>query len=99
MREDQKRDLSRAGMVNPRVVEILRGMSGMERLRIAHELWEQTRDRLAAFLRSHPPEWDEAELRRRVAGWILHGSVGAFVAPHPALSPEGRGMRGQEERG
>jgi hypothetical protein len=85
--------MSHIGMVDPRVVEILRGMSGMERLRIAHEMWELTRDRLSTFLRSHHPEWAEAELQSRVADWLLHGSMAAFVAPHPALSPEGRGMK------
>ena len=84
-------DMSQIGMVDSRVAEILRHMSEMERLRIAHEMWALTRDRLTAFLRSHHPEWDEAELRRRVADWLLNGSVAAFLAPHPALSPEGRG--------
>jgi len=84
-------DMSHIGMVDPRVAEILRRMPGMERLRLAHEMWVLTRDRLTAFLRSHHPKWDKAELQRRVADWLLHGSVAAFVAPHPALSPEGRG--------
>ena len=78
-------------MVDSRVAAILRNMSGMERLRLAHEMWALTRERLTVFLRSHHPEWDEAELQRRVADWLLHGSLAAFVAPHPALSPEGRG--------
>ena len=85
-------DMRSIGMVDPQVVEILRGMSGMERLRIAHEMWELTRNRLTEFLRSHHPEWHEAELGQRVADWLLHGSMAAFVVPHPALSPEGRGM-------
>jgi hypothetical protein len=86
-------------MVDPRVAEILRRMSGMERLRLAHEMWKLTRDRLTVFLRAHHPEWDEAELQRSVADWLLNGSLAAFVAPHPALSPEGRGMRAPEGRG
>jgi len=81
------------------MARVLAAKSGMERLRIAHEIWELTRNRLTAFLGSHHPEWDEVELQRRVTVWLLHGSVAAFVAPHPALSPEGRGMRGPEERG
>ena len=99
MSGDLNRILSQIDMVDPRVATILRAMSGMERLRLAHDLWELTRDRLAAFLRSYHPEWDKAELQRRVADWLLHGSLAAFTAPHPALSPEGRGMRGPEERG
>jgi hypothetical protein len=84
-------DISQIGMVDPRVVEILRRMSGMERLRLAHEMWQLTRERLTKFLRSHHPEWDEAELQRRVADWLLHGSLAAFLAPHPALTPKERG--------
>ncbi len=83
--------MSQIGMVDSRVAEILRRMSGMERLRLAHEMWQLTRERLTTFLRSHHPEWDEAELQRRVADWLLHGSLAAFLAPHPALSPLGRG--------
>ncbi len=78
-------------MVDSRVAAILRNMSGNDRLRIAHEMWTLTRERLTVFLRTGHPEWDEAELQRRVADWLLHGSLAAFVAPHPALSPEGRG--------
>ena len=91
MSDDIIRDVSRTDMVDLRVAAILRAKSGMERLRLAHEMWQLTRDRLTAFLRSYHPEWDEAELQRRVADWLLHGSLTAFVAPHPALSPEGRG--------
>jgi len=91
MSDDLIRDVSRTDMVDLRVAAILRAKSGMERLRLAHEMWQLTRDRLTAFLRSYHPEWDEAELQRRVADWLLHGSLAAFVAPHPALSPEGRG--------
>jgi Rv0078B-related antitoxin len=81
------------------MARVFAAKSGMERLRIAHEIWELTRDRLTAFLRSHHPEWDEAELQSRVADWLLHGSMAAFVAPHPALSPEGRGLKNAEGRG
>ena len=97
MSDDLIRDVSRTDMVDSRVAAILRAKSGMERLRLAHEAWELTRDRLTAFLRSYHPEWDKAELQQHVADWLLHGSLAAFVAPHPALSPEGRGM--QDERG
>jgi hypothetical protein len=89
--DDLNRDVSRTDMIDAQVAAILRAKSGMERLRLAHEMWELTRDRLTAFLRSYHPEWDKAELQRRVADWLLHGSLAAFVAPHHALSPEGRG--------
>ena len=91
MSDDLIRDVSRTDMVDLRVAAILRAKSGMERLRLAHEMWQLTRERLTKFLRSHHPEWDEAELQRRVADWLLHGSLAAFLAPHPALTPKERG--------
>ena len=99
MSGDLNRILSQIDMVDPRVATILRAMSGMERLPLAHDLWELMRDRLTTFLRSYHPEWDKAELQRHVADWLLHGSLAAFTAPHPALSPEGRGTRNAEGRG
>jgi hypothetical protein len=86
-------------MVDARVAAILRAKSGMERLRLAHEIWKLTRGRLTEFLKALHPQWDEAELQRKVADWLLNGSPAAFVAPHPALSPEGRGMEDGEGRG
>jgi len=96
--EDSIPDMSQISMVEPRVAEILRRMSRMKRLRLSHEMWQLTRERLTTFLRSHHPDWDESELQWRVADWLLQGSLAAFVAPHPALSPEGRGMRDPQEK-
>jgi hypothetical protein len=42
-------------------------MSGMERLRLGHEIWTLTRNRLTEFLRALHPEWNDAELRSSVA--------------------------------
>jgi len=60
-------------MVHPLVAAILRNKSGMERLRLAHEEWALTRDRLIAFLASRHPEWDAADVRREVAKRFLGG--------------------------
>jgi len=49
------------------VARVLRAKSGMERLRLAHEAWELTRDRLIAFLRARHPEWSAEHIRREVA--------------------------------
>jgi hypothetical protein len=49
-------------------------MSGAERLRLAHETWELTRDRLAAYLTARHPEWCQDEIEREVARRLLHDS-------------------------
>ena len=57
--------------VDPAVARALRAMSGMERLRLAHEMWQLTRDRLAAYLAHRYPDWSPAEVRREVARRLL----------------------------
>jgi hypothetical protein len=53
--------------LDPDVARILRGKSGMERLRLAHEAWELARDRLTAFLRAKHPDWPSDRIRQEVA--------------------------------
>lgn len=57
--------------VHPEVARALRAKSGMERLRLAHETWELTRQRLAAYLAARHPEWQQAEIEREVAHRLL----------------------------
>lgn len=57
--------------VDPVVARALRAMSGMERLRLAHETWELTRDRIAAYLAWRHPEWSSEQIRREVARRFL----------------------------
>ena len=67
--------------VDPAVARALRAMSGMERLRLGHETWELTRDRLAAYFAYRHPEWSPEEIRRQVARRLL-GDAGR-AAPIP----------------
>lgn len=67
-------DVGRIEFVDWDVAAVLRGKSGMERLRLAHEAWELARDRLAAFFSARHPEWNQAEIQRRVAERLAHGS-------------------------
>jgi hypothetical protein len=46
-------------------------MSGMERLRLAHETWELTRQRLAAYLAARHPDWRQDEIEKEVARRLL----------------------------
>lgn len=57
--------------VDPEVARALRAMSGMERLRLAHETWEVTRARLAAYLMFRFPEWSLAQIEREIARRLL----------------------------
>jgi hypothetical protein len=60
-------DPARIEHLDPEVARILRGKSGMERLRLAHEAWELARDRLTAFLRARHPDWTPHQIRHEVA--------------------------------
>ena len=64
-------EAKRIEAVDPAVARALRAMSGMERLRLGHETWELTRDRLAAYLAHRHPDWSPAEIRREVARRLL----------------------------
>ena len=56
---------------HPEVIRALRALSGMERLRLAHETWELTRDRLAAYFAFIHPDWTEERIRQHVAQRLL----------------------------
>ena len=60
-------DPARIERLDPGVARILRGKSGMERLRLAHEAWELARDRLTAYCRARHPDWSPDQIRREVA--------------------------------
>ena len=57
----------RVERLDPEVARILRGKSGMERLRLAHEAWELARDRLTAFVRANHPDWSSDQVQNEVA--------------------------------
>jgi hypothetical protein len=73
--------MSRIEAVHPQVARALRAMSGMERLRLAHETWELTRQRLAAYLGACHPDWRQPEIDREVARRLLGDSGGAAPTP------------------
>jgi hypothetical protein len=63
-------------VVHARQVAIYRAMTPQQRLRQAHRLNQMTRDLLAAGFRARHPTWTEAQVRRAVAGRILHARTG-----------------------
>jgi hypothetical protein len=74
-------DIARIEAVHPRVARALRMLSGMERLRLAHETWELTRDRLTAYLAARHPEWSREEIEKNVARRLLDDSGRAAPPP------------------
>lgn len=67
-------DDGRIEVVDEAVVRVLREKTGMERLRIAHEMWALARIRLEAYLRHRHPDWDEECIKREVARRLSLGS-------------------------
>ena len=65
-------DLSGIEIVHPLVAQILRTKSGAERLRLAHETWELTRERLRAYLTARHPDWSTERVGQEVARRLLH---------------------------
>lgn len=66
--------------VHPEVARALQALSGMERLRLAHETWELTRDRLTAYLAARHPGWSGQEIQRHVARRLLN-DAGRAASP------------------
>ncbi len=67
-------DPRRIEVVDDEVARILRGMSGADRLRLAHEAWDLARRRLAAFLSARHPQWSIEEVDKEVAKRLAHES-------------------------
>ena len=73
--------MDRIEAVHPEVARALRAISGMQRLHLAHETWELTRDRLAAYLAARHPTWPQEEVGRQVARRFLGESGRAATLP------------------
>ena len=58
-------------VVDPAVAAILRGKTGVERLKIAHDMFVGG-EMLLSHLRSEHPDWDQPRLQEEVARRISH---------------------------
>jgi hypothetical protein len=56
-------------------IEIYKGMSGMERLKIAFEMWEIALGQAKASEKSMNPNLDEKEIERRARQRMTHGAI------------------------
>ena len=73
--------MPRIEAVHPEVARALRALSGMERLRLAHETWELTRERLGAYLAARHPDWRQDQIEKEVARRLLGDPGGAAPIP------------------
>jgi hypothetical protein len=69
--------VERVEAVAPEVARALRRLSGMERLRLAHETSELACERLAAYFSALHPEWSREEIQRNVARRMRHDATRA----------------------
>jgi hypothetical protein len=76
---DEGRDLIEG--VDFQVARALRRLSGMERLRLAHEASELACERLAAYFAALRPEWSREEIQSNVARRMLHEATRAASSP------------------
>jgi hypothetical protein len=61
----------RIEILDPHVVNVLRGKTTVERFQMAFQANQLVRERLIAHLRHEHPEWDQADVAREVARRIL----------------------------
>jgi hypothetical protein len=59
-------------------VEIYKGMSGVERLKIAFEMWEIALAQVKASEKSMNPGLDEKEIERRARQRMTHGAIRGY---------------------
>jgi hypothetical protein len=57
------------------MARILRGMTGVERLKIANDLFVSARRMLASHLAAEHPDWDQDRIERETARRISHGAI------------------------
>jgi len=61
-------------------IEIYKGMSGMERLKIAFEMWEIALGQVKASEKSMNPDLDEKEIERRARQRMTYGAIRGYQA-------------------
>lgn len=57
------------------MADVLRGMTGAERLRIGFGLFSSARRMLLCHLRHQHPKWTEEQINREAARRLSHGAV------------------------
>ena len=67
-------------LLDATTIDVLRQMTGAERLAVANRMFQIVRDDLASSLRAQHPDWSDDRLQREVGRRILDG-----VEPPPTL--------------
>lgn len=62
-------------VVDPQVADVLRRLTGAQRLAIANGMFVSARDMLISHLRTLHPDWDDARIAGEAASRLSHGAV------------------------
>lgn len=68
-------DAGQIEVMDDRMAEIYRNMTGAWRLAIANDMYESARRMLLSHLRTTHPDWSEDQIIREVARRLAHGAV------------------------
>lgn len=62
-------------VVDDAMADVLRGMTGAQRLRVGFGLFSSARRMLLCHLRHEHPDWSEQQVNREAARRLSHGAV------------------------
>ncbi len=68
-------DARQIEVVNPEMVDVLRKMTGAERLAVANRMFVFARDLLISHLGAQHPDWDDTRIKTETARRLPHGAV------------------------
>ena len=68
-------DARQIEVVDPEMADVLRRMTGAERLAVANGMFVFARDLLISHLTAQHPDWDDARIQAETARRLSHGAV------------------------
>ena len=68
-------DTRQIEVVDPEMADVLRKMTGAERLAVANRMFVFARDLLISHLGAQHPDWDDAHIQAETARRLSHGAV------------------------
>lgn len=68
-------DRGQIEVIDATMATVLMAKTPVERLHIAFEIWESTRQLLTGYLQQLHPDWDDKTVQQQVAKRLSHGAV------------------------